>query len=173
MYYLKSYLAIAAILCLASTFVAVNVGSAATATGSLAVSGSVGASCSVGTSSLNFGALTSGVALSGSGTISVTCTSGAVYSVDLDAGLIHLAGSDRILYNGNGLGSANIGNFLSYDLYQDAGHTLLWGSGLSGGSAKAGTGTGAAQNIPVYGNIPAQPVNPGSFTDTVGVTVTF
>jgi spore coat protein U-like protein len=166
MNYLKSYLAIAAILCLASPFVTVNAARAATATGTLGVSGVVvvGGACTVGASSFDFGAY-SGVALSGSGTVSVTCPSGLAYTVDLSATLNTTLSSVQPRLHGSG-------GYLPYNLYQDAGHTLVWGLD-NGGTAKAGTGTGAAQNITVYGNIPAQPIAPGTYTDTVGVTVSF
>ncbi len=76
MRYFKRYWAMAIVICLASSFVAVNVSQAATANGSLAMSATMAGACSVGASSIAFGSITNGVATPGSGSISVTCTSG-------------------------------------------------------------------------------------------------
>jgi spore coat protein U-like protein len=61
---------------------------------------------------------------------------------------------------------------LSYFLYSDSGRTTNWGNVT--GSWVSGTGTGTAQNLTVYGRIPAsQSALIGSYADTVTVTITF
>jgi spore coat protein U-like protein len=166
MKHIKRYWAVAIVICIASMVVAVNVSQAATANGSLAMSATVAGACSVGASSIAFGNITNGVALSGTGSVSVTCSSGGAYTVDLGSGL-NLSGGHRRMSSG---GSPP--NFLTYDLYQDASHLLLWGTSVSG-TTEAGTGTGLAQNITVYGNVPAQASASGVYSDSVTITVSF
>ncbi len=62
---------------------------------------------------------------------------------------------------------------LNYGLYSNGTWTTNWGN-TSGTNWVSGTGNGAAQNITVYGQIPAgQYVTPGSYADTIAVTVTY
>jgi spore coat protein U-like protein len=72
-------------------------------------------------------------------------------------------------------------NPLNYNLYTDAAHTQIWGNG--GGATAAPTGrinlfwfAPTAQNdLTIYGSIPTAQYNvvPGSYTDTIVVTVTY
>ncbi len=65
-------------------------------------------------------------------------------------------------------------NTLAYQIYLDAGRATVWGDGSASSSTKSGTGTGSVQSISVYGRIPSlATVVPGSYTDTVTVTVTY
>jgi spore coat protein U-like protein len=64
-------------------------------------------------------------------------------------------------------------NTLTYSLYQDSGHATVWGNTI-GTNTVTGTGTGIAQTLTVYGQIPAtQYAAPGAYTDTVNVTLTY
>jgi len=64
------------------------------------------------------------------------------------------------------------GRFLSYSLFQDVGHTTVWGN--TGGTGVANTGTGSQTAITVYGSVAAgQNVPSGNYSDTVVATVTF
>lgn len=61
-----------------------------------------------------------------------------------------------------------------YGLYKDAGRSQPWGDGATPGSTVAGTGTGAAKGYTVYGRVPPQTTpTPGTYSDTVVVTVTY
>ena len=63
---------------------------------------------------------------------------------------------------------------LSYSLYSDSGRTTNWGNVTGSWMSGTGTGTGTAQNLTVYGRIPAsQSALIGSYADTVTVTITF
>ena len=63
-------------------------------------------------------------------------------------------------------------DYLSYSLYQEVGHTNVWGNTVD--TDVAGTGTGAAQNNTVYGVVAQdQQSQAGSYSDTVVATVTF
>jgi spore coat protein U-like protein len=62
---------------------------------------------------------------------------------------------------------------LNYGLFSDAAWTTNWGN-TSGTNWVTGTGNGAAQPLTVYGQIPAaQYVTPGSYSDTITVSVTY
>jgi spore coat protein U-like protein len=103
-----------------------------------------------------------GAALSGTGSISVTCTSGGAYTVALGSGLNSSGGHRRMSSGGSPP------DFLTYDLFQNASHSLLWETSVSG-TAEAGTGTGVAQNITVYGNVPAWASDSGVYNDSVTI----
>lgn len=144
---------------------------AATATGNLSVTATVSGTCTLTTSPVAFGTYdpASGTDDTATGTVTVTCTNGTGYTVSLDAGANEETPGDvstrRML--------AAASQYLPYQLYQDSGHTTVWGD--SGGAILTGqTGDGTAQPISVYGLITAgQYVPAGSYTDTVVVTITY
>ncbi len=146
---------------------------AGTATATFQVTATVVSACTVSGALLNFGSsinpLTSGVPLYASSTLSVVCTNTTPYSVALDAGT-NAGGassfSNRAMKNGT--------HTLGYQLYQDSAHATVWGDGTSGSTQQAGTGTGSTQSLTIYGSVPAlSGVVPGSYTDTVTVTVSY
>jgi spore coat protein U-like protein len=140
-------------------------------TSSLGVSSTVTANCTVSTLPVAFGNVdvTSGQAVQGTGSISVTCTSGTAWTAAANAG----AGTGADLSTRK---MANGANLLNYSLYTDSARTLIWGDGVAGATATFGdTGTGTAQTKTVYGLIPAAQtgVPAGAYADTVQVTVTY
>lgn len=146
-----------------------SVAEAQSATSSFAVTATVEDSCTITASDLAFGVYStiSGGALDGSSTIQVRCTLNAAYSVSLNAGAT--AGGSipaRLMADG--------ASTLGYNLYTTNARTTVWGDGTGGSSAVAGTGTGLAANLTVYGRIAgAQNVAAGSFSDTVIATINF
>ena len=138
---------------------------AATSTGSLTVTATVASTCSVNSPTLAFGTYNPASVSDSTTDISVTCTNTTPYTVGLDAGSGTGASvTDRKMMNG--------ANLLNYTLYSDAGRTANWGN--TTGVWKSATGNGAAQVHTVYGRIPAsQYVDPGSYSDTVVITVTY
>ncbi|TWG94943.1 spore coat protein U-like protein [Mesorhizobium sp. J18] len=103
-------------------------------------------------------------AVDAAGGLDVTCTPGTDYAVALNNGLTGTSPTDRRMTLG--------GQAVVYGLYKDAARSQPWGS--SGGQLLSNTGTGATQSVPVYGRVPAQPTPaPGTYTDTVVVTVTY
>ena len=123
--------------------------------------------CSVNASTLNFGS--AGVlrsALDATSSIAVTCTNAAPYTVALDGGLAGVANpTQRKMSQG--------AEQITYGLYQDAGRAMPWGDS-AGVNTMAGTGSGLAQNFTVYGRVPAQSTpSPGTYSDTVVVTITY
>lgn len=145
---------------------------AVTATGSLNVTASVSATCIVGTSTtVAFGAYdpSAGSPKDAEGAVSVTCTDTTGYSVSLDAGAHETSPDDvttRMMVGGSH------GDLLPYQLYQDSGHTTVWG--ITTDEMGSLTGDGSAQSYTVYGRIPVgQYVQPDSYSDSVVVTVTY
>lgn len=118
--------------------------------------------CTATASSANFGNVSpiAGTTVAATGTVSVTCTWSAVtltpsVQVCLNVG----AGSPRFMTNG--------ANSLQYDLYQDAAHSLIWGSIYNGSTpislqlSKPASGTSASATLTYYGLIAAnQPTVP-------------
>jgi len=164
------YSVTAAVLAVACVCVAVGVSQASTTNGTLSVSATIGSSCTVGAASLAFGSIDPSTSSNVVGSISVSCMAGAAYTVDLNGGLNLNSGIRRMSSGGP------TPSYVPYSLYQDAARTIQWGTAVSG-TTENGTGNGAAQSLPVYGQVPAQPVGqqagPGSYTDSVTVTVSF
>jgi spore coat protein U-like protein len=150
--------------------------SALTASGSLSVTASVSATCTVATSNVAFGTYdpSSGSANNATGSVAVTCTSGSTYTIALDAG----ANAGTASSFSNRRMKSGSSNYLAYQLYLDSGHATVWGDGTNSSSLNPTSGTltgnGSAQSYTVYGQVTAsQYVAPGSYTDTVNVTVTY
>lgn len=148
---------------------------AGTATSNLSVTATVTANCSISTSPVAFGAydpvsVNATTALDGSGTITVTCTSGANGTITLGQGADPGGGSTDTA-PARQMKDAGT-DVLAYTLYQDSGRTTVWGN--TAGTGVSDVGTGVAQNVTVYGAVAAgQNVPAGSYSDTVLATVTF
>ena len=90
-------------------------------------------------------------------------------SVALNAGT-HAGGPANFTARAMASGS----NSLGYQLYLDSGRSSVWGDGTGSSATSSGTGTGSTQTIPIYGRIPSlSGIVPGTYTDTVTVTVTY
>lgn len=130
------------------------------------VSATVAANCLISTQTVDFG--TTGVLtgnVDATGQVSVSCTPGTTYSIGLGNGQTGTGPTSRRM----ALGSQGV----TYGLYRDTARSLPWGNSI-GTNTVAGTGTGTAQGIPVYGRVPPQTTPaPGTYTDTVVVTVTY
>jgi spore coat protein U-like protein len=123
------------------------------------------ANCSIAANALSFGTY-GGTLLKANSTISVTCTNTTPYSVGLNAGSTSGASVSNRLMSGSSSAT------LQYALYSNSGYTTNWGN--ASGSWVSGTGTGSAQTLTVYGQIPAgQYPKPGSYTDTVIATLSY
>ena len=148
---------------------------AGTQTSSLLVSATVSANCSITTAPVAFGAydpvtVNATAALTSSGTVTVTCTTGSTGTITLGQGANPAGGSTDIaparqLKDGGT-------DVLAYTLFQDSGRLTAWGNTAGTGVASLGTGTATA--LTVYGSVAAgQNVPAGSYSDTVVATVTF
>lgn len=160
--------AVGSVLCCAAWVGLCAAAHAATASDSFQVTATVVTSCEVTATDLGFGAYDPVVAtpLDASTTIEVRCTNGAGYVIALGAGI------------GSGATTASRrmtagGDTLVYSLYQNAGRTTLWGDN-AGVDTVAGTGSGAAQVLTIYGRAPARQTSPaGAYADTITVTLTY
>jgi len=152
---------------LAFSALAAGQANATTASGSFQVSLTIQATCTVqSAANLAFGtqtAITS--ALPATSAIGVVCTNATPYTIGLSAGTgTGATVASRILTSGS--------NTIPYSIYQDSGHTTVWG--VTGAAAESATGTGVVQTYTAYGQIApvAAPVA-GVYADTVAVTVTY
>jgi spore coat protein U-like protein len=149
---------------------------AATSTANLTVQITITASCTINAATLNFGTLAGTTVIAGatnaSTNISVTCTNGSPYAIGVDNG-VNASGSQRRMKSG--------ANFLNYNLYTNAGLTNAWTTAASSSSCSSanscflGTGSGSAQSITVFGQMPAVGTAPatGTYSDTVTMTITY
>lgn len=159
-----------------SLALAASTANAGTATANLLVTATVLGVCTAATTPVAFGVYdpSSASPTDATGTVTVTCTPGATYSIALDAGAnpgtAGNVNTRRML--------ANASDYLPYQLYLDASRTTVWGDGANGSSLNPPAGTYTATGLPqvynVYGRVTAgQYVPAGSYVDTVIVTVTY
>lgn len=131
------------------------------------VSAIVPAKCSVSNATLDFGArpvLSSNV--DASTNLSVSCSRSLPYSVALNGGLTGATDPTQ-------RAMSKVSERVYYGLYRDAARSQAWGS-TTNVNTYSGTGTGVAQSVPVYGRVPPQTTpSPGTYTDTVVVTLTY
>jgi spore coat protein U-like protein len=138
----------------------------------LSISATVSKNCTISTAPVAFGAYDSvgpnaTAPRDGTGTVTVTCTKGAVAKVGLNAGSNAGAGTTRRM-----AGSA--AEFLTYELYKDAAHATVWGNTASDSLEVPAAVNQNPQNFTVYGRVPQnQTAAVGSYTDTVLATVNF
>jgi spore coat protein U-like protein len=147
---------------------------AATVTTTLQVGASVNLRCTIINVPLVFGGytITNPSHHDIAGMISLNCTpSNFTMRVWMSEGLNPGSGSsnaspERRMTDG-------LGNMLHYNLYRDAARTQVWGGTLPTGVSMPGTGPWP-MSLPVYGRIAAlQNPPPGTYEDTVTVTVLF
>jgi spore coat protein U-like protein len=146
---------------------------AATATSSFTVTATVENTCTISTAGIAFGVydpiVTHAAApLDAAGSVTITCTRGATTTIGLNSGNNgpSAVGTTRAMAAG--------ANYLSYEIYQEAAHSTVWGNSGAGLYTPAAAPSSAARVFTTYGRIPAgQDVPSGSYSDTVLATVTF
>jgi spore coat protein U-like protein len=137
-----------------------------TATTSFQVTVVIQAACTISANNLAFGNY-SGLKIESTSIISVNCTKASTYNVGLNAGLA----TGATVTNRSMTGPASA--LLKYNLFSNSGYTTNWGNTV-GTNTVAGIGTGSAQSLTVYGQLPAaQFVPTGSYTDTITATITY
>lgn len=148
--------------------------SAATETANMTVDATISANCTISTTAVNFGAYDpivthKSTALTGTGSVTTTCTNGASAYITLGQGSNAATGStdaapERQMASGT--------DRLAYQLYSESTRTTVWGNTSTTGLAD--TGTGAESTKTVYGSVAAgQNMPAATYTDTVVATVTF
>ncbi len=131
----------------------------------------VAKNCVINAPDLNLGSFDGTNDLTASSTISVKCTNGTTYDVNLSTGSSGIY-ANRTLTQGT--------DTLNYNLYTTNGYTTVWGDN-TGGSSRPATGTGAGmatnQTLTVYGRLLAAnntaPVDAGTYTDTIVATIVY
>jgi spore coat protein U-like protein len=156
-------------------FGAVYVGVAypATTTTTFAVTETVQATCLATATTLAFGAYTPGAgAVANNSTISVKCTKNTPYTIALNGGTtVGGTVAQRLMASG--------ANTLQYNLFTTAAFAQIFGDGSGTSKTVAGTGAGVAtaNAVTVFGQLPDSASNqaavPGSYSDTITVTVTY
>jgi spore coat protein U-like protein len=155
---------------------AASMAQAGTATANLTAQITVTASCTINAATLTFpstaGTALLSAAVTSSTTASVTCTNGSPYSIGMSNGA-NYANSTRNMVSG--------GNSIGYGLYVDSAYTYPWTTGASNSTCTTandcylGTGSGSAQSINIYGQVPITATAPpsGTYSDTVTMTITY
>lgn len=142
---------------------------AATSTTTFTVSATVVDDCSVSADNLTFSNYTPTSASNDDATttVYVTCTVNTAYNIGLNAG----TGTGATVTTRK---LTDTTNTVNYSLYQDSNHATVWGNTVSTDTVSS-TGTGSQQSFTVYGRIPGSQSTavPGSYTDTITVTVTY
>jgi len=131
--------------------------------------------CEVSATSTSFGAYSpfDPVALDGTGNVRMTCSNLlsilVSYTIRLNAGANGILAARRM---------SSGANRLVYNLYTNPGRSTIWGDGSAGSSVVSEFSLlvllSTERNYAVFGRIPAgQNVAPGSYTDTIVVTVEY
>lgn len=143
---------------------------AATKTSQFQVSATVAKNCIISTSDLTFVGFDGSADVAAASTITVRCTNGTTYDVNLSTGSSNDFQTRRMTN-----GSA----YLEYNLYVDGTNTI-WGDTTNGtGRPVQGTGTGlgTAQTLTVDGRLPVTANNAAAdallYTDTITATIIY
>ncbi len=141
-------------------------------TATFVVSLTVSSDCSISANPLPFGTATSALAVTAmthSTSLSVTCSSGTGYTLSLDKGNTTGSAITSRLMGGTGSNTQTV----QFQLYIDSGLSNVFGDGTNG-STVSGTGTGSAVSVPIYGQVPAQPIPAAdSYSTTETATISF
>ncbi|MEH2161923.1 MAG: spore coat U domain-containing protein [Nostoc sp.] len=167
-------LALASVLLIASSSAPAMAGTAGT---NLTVSATVGATCSISTTALTFAIYSTTVPNDATASVITNCTSGLVGAkvtfgqgqyADTTGGSTDAAPIRRLS------DGSTTPNYLTYNLYSDAGRGIVWGNTPATGVVIP-TATGSNQTTSIYGRIDAnQTTAPaGNYSDTVVATVTY
>lgn len=145
---------------------------AATRTTTFNVSATVVDNCVINAGDLSFGTFDGTADLANTSTITVRCSNGTDYTVDLSPGS---SGN----YANRTMTSVDSSVPLVYNLYTDTLHSTIWGDGLNstGHAADVGEGMGTLLTHTVYGLLEAASnqgqIDAGSFSDVITATITY
>jgi spore coat protein U-like protein len=151
---------------------------AVTNTGNMEVSATIEAACSVSASPMAFGTVVPGVDKDTEAVVTVVCTSGTTYTVDLGDGLYHtVSGGTGIQYRRQ---MASAANRLQYAVFSDVTRATPIEATASAAATNnlltSTVGNGQDQTVTLYGRVigtESQITPPGVYADTVIVTVAF
>lgn len=149
---------------------------AETSTGNLAVSATIETGCSVSATAMAFGTVLPGTTKDTEAVVSVLCTSGTTYTLDLGDGLYQIStgGSSGNLYRRQ---MASAANRLPYMFYQESERaTEIAASVANTNFITSMVSNGLVTDYTLYGRvigIESSTSPPGSYADTVVITVAF
>jgi spore coat protein U-like protein len=132
------------------------------------ITATVAAKCTIGAFSIAFGAYDPflGAPLDQPGTVTINCTKGTSGTISFDNGVNFSGGARRMK-------DTLAANFLTYEVYTDAAHTIVWNAVntvVLGPSVSKNT----ALTATAYGRVPnGQDAAIASYQDTLVATVTF
>jgi spore coat protein U-like protein len=160
-----------AVVSLALTFIAATSAFAGTAStvNTNNITASVAAKCTIGAFSIAFGVYDPFAAapLDQPGTVTINCTKGTTGTVSFDNGVNFLAGARRMKDTGAGT------NFLTYEVYTDAAHTIVWNA-VNTVALGPAVSKNTALTATAFGRVAAgQDAAVLSYQDTLVATVTF
>lgn len=149
---------------------------AATRTATFQVSANVVDNCIIGATALNFGDFDGTNNLTNSSTITVRCSNGTDYTVDLSAGASNNFDARNMVNP-----SSTSGLPLVYNLYTSSTYGTIWGDNTGNTGRVDGLGAGmAAINAithTVYGRLLASDntgaIDAGAYSDTITATITY
>lgn len=140
---------------------------AATDSTTMAVTATVLTACTVAATPLAFGNYdpTAGNT-DATATVTVICTGGTPYNLQMSQGTNGVSVSNRRLLSG-------VSDYLSYALYRDASRTQNWGE-TNGTDTVSDTGVISGNTHTVYGRIASgSSAVAGAYADTITVTVSY
>ena len=140
---------------------------AATDSTTMAVTATVLTACTVAATPLAFGNYdpTAGNT-DATATVTVICTGGTPYNLQMSQGSNGVSVSNRRLLSG-------VSDYLPYALYRDASRTQNWGE-TNGTDTVSGTGVISGNTHTVYGRIASgSTAVAGAYADTITVTVSY
>ena len=177
MLFKKTLLAVAAF-----SFVGVAAAASNPATATFQVLFKVNKACTVSATDLNLGVQESTgavVTAAGTGTVTVNCSKKTAYTIGLLPSNSNAVGAGVMAPTNLPVAYSPLNtDTVSYQLYQNAALTTVWGN-TAGTNTVAGTGTGAAQTaVSVYGKVTLTApqlllVTPDNYVDTVTVNVVY
>ena len=167
---------LAIISAIALSTAALTVRAYADATANLTVSAEINTSCTISSTDLSFGTYDGIVAhasqdLTETATISTTCTTGSIVVITMGGGQYGAWNRRSRIRQMKNEGS---NSYLKYEIYADAGRTFVWSYDRFRMSSVASvTGTGASQDMIVYGKVfkNQKDAAAGSYTDTVTIGI--
>jgi spore coat protein U-like protein len=141
---------------------------AGTVTDTFDVTLTIQAGCEVSApNDLNFGTATFlDTALTTTVAFTIRCTSGTIGTISLNGGI----GSSGTVATRTMESGANS---VSYSLYTSNAYSTIWVDGTSGTSTYPHSGTGSTTTLTIYGRVPSQSPLPGTYSDTITITVTY
>jgi spore coat protein U-like protein len=144
----------------------------ATKSSTFQVTATVSKNCVMSAAPMSLGTFDGTNDLTASSNITVNCTNGTPYTVDLDKGSAP-AFTMRTMKSGT--------DVLNYNLYTTNTYTTVWGDNTGGTGRNSGTGAGMGagqtQTLTVFGRLRAVDntgsFSAGTYTDTITATITY